>query len=274
MPRKNPSVFQHSKSHAQSALTNSSSSWTSPASWFPSPLLALLKFHVFHVSSFVSRAPRRFGEIRGSKRGGSTSVRGDSGEVGGPLRYRFGVGFLTRKKLPIKHKYRPHQHLNFLPTISRSPNTIFARISTPKTGLYSAFCTLKSTFSPHVVWWSVSSRLLVGHRSVDGRLVVGWWSVTGRLVVGYRSVGGRLVVALHTKATSPKTSQPMFVEPLAKTSTPATGIQHDLCANVRHKIPLANGHFPPLRRFVPLGLGGSTPSRATTPTELLTHEQA
>ncbi len=204
-------------------------------------------FAFFSAPGTQSSAPGRKGEIRGSKRGGSPSVWGDSREVGGPLRYRFRVGFSTRKKLRLNHKHRPHQHLNSPPKIPCSPNTILRTLRTPDRSTsapacsllrasaplrenpsssppssnvlhssndptlvilpssaigswsfpsgHSAFCALKSAFPRAVGWWSVSSRLLVGHRSVSGRLVV-----------GYRSVGGRLVVGLQRPTANPVSS--------------------------------------------------------------------
>ncbi len=76
--------------------------------------------------------PLHFGAIQGSKRGGSTSVWGDSREVGGPLRYRFRVAFPTRINRLLEHKHRPHQHLNSPPIISAGPITFFARTCAPK----------------------------------------------------------------------------------------------------------------------------------------------
>ncbi len=67
---------------------------------------------------------------------------------------------------------------------------------------------------PLVVWWSVSSRLLVGHRSVGGRLMV-----------GYRSVGGRLVVGLKRPTTSPASSQSSTKQAVMKNDPRQTDIQ-------------------------------------------------
>ncbi len=66
----------------------------------------------------------RKGEIQGSKRGDFTSLRGDSGEVGGRIRHPFGVGFSVSKERRADHKHRPHQHLNAPPNISAVSNTI------------------------------------------------------------------------------------------------------------------------------------------------------
>ncbi len=204
-----------------------------------SPLLLQLS-----VSSFKSQAPRRLehsaasrkGAIRGSKRGDFTPVWGDSREVGGPLRYRFGVAFSTTKNLPVQHKHRPHQHLNFPPTSSASPNTICARTSTPKSARHSAFCTLKSAFPRAVGWWSISSRLLVGHRSFDGRLVV-----------GHRSVSGRLVVGLFRPSTPPSTPQTTAAKPLEFSALSPKRAQHDLrtCAHKKNPHPTTLHPLPP-----------------------------
>ncbi len=186
MTRKNPSMHQRSKSYAQPGSANPSSSPALNLSWFPSPLRVSLKFP---VSSFLSQTPRRFGAIRGSKRVDFTSVRGDSGEVGGPLRYRFGGGFLTGKNLPLKHKHRPHQHLKFLPTISSLPNTFILmerqRVKDPAKAAatplrqpqisfhHSAVCTPKSALNGLVVCVSLLCRSCAVSASLHGRLCVG-----------------------------------------------------------------------------------------------------
>ncbi len=76
---------------------------------------------------------------------------------------------------------------------------------------HSAFSTPKSAFPPHsqlqVVWWSISSRLVVGYVSVGGRLVV-----------GYGSVGGRLLVAFFAPCPMPLSGQSTSRKPLTQSS--------------------------------------------------------
>ncbi len=75
--------------------------------------------------------------------------------------------------------------------------------------------------------WSVSGRLLVGHRSF-----------AGRLVVGHRSVGGRLVVGLKRPSATPAASQSIAKQALAKNQAQQTDIQPNCAHFLRQSAPI------------------------------------
>ncbi len=153
----------------------------------------------FPVARFKSQARRRVaclepgttsrkGAIRGSNWGDFTSLWGDSREVGGPLRYRFRVAFLTTNNLPVDRKHQPDQHLNSPPTISSSPNTILRTDRTPITTtphlspLLHASAPLRenpssspsSLFPP-----SLTSLTPIPRSQNDPTLVIGTWCFVG-----------------------------------------------------------------------------------------------
>ncbi len=217
MPRENPSTHQSKR--------------------FTGPLLVPLKFP---VSIFMSRVPRRFGAIRGSKRGELPSVWGDSREVGGRIRYRFRVGFQTALKFISA--------INAITYDFRRPDsqtqTRFSALSLPSAP---AFSDLPSRFGC-VDCWSVRCRLCVDCVLVYGRLYVGLVPVVCRFRVGFK--------------------QPNVTPPFCKTikdnwlrkSAPAKPTRNTFFAHVRahkqHPIPLMN----PVRRSVtPPALSSSPP---------------
>ncbi len=150
------------------------------------------QFRADSASTTQSKALGRKRAIAGSKRGGSTSLWGDSGEVGGLLRHRFRAGLSTAKKHPAHHKHRPHQYLTFPPTIPTRPNTNLcaptrAKSHPPRPPHFPPpFCILHFLHSeicmlPH-------RRSCVGYGPVMCWLCVGHVSVMRWLCVGYVSI--------------------------------------------------------------------------------------
>ncbi len=113
-----------------------------------------------------------------------------------------------------------------------------------------------------VGWWSVSSRLVVGHRSFAGRLVVGHRSVGGRLVVGLkRSVATPISIQPSTKQALAKSRShqtdiklicahkiaPFFAVPVSRFTSPATDIQHECAHLFRPSALRRNERYRPCR---------------------------
>ncbi len=153
------------------------------------------------LESFGSIFPRRFGAIRGSKRGDLTSVWGDSREVGGPLRYRFGVAFLTRIKFPVDHKHRPNQHLSSAPIITTLPNTILRTLRTPDSSNPAPLSPLLRDSAPPR---ENCRRLFLPRRFtvVSGSKTVGSMSVQSRL----RDASGSVLCRFGVGFLNPKTN--------------------------------------------------------------------
>ncbi len=177
---------------AHPARTTSTQSPIPKLSSCPSSFPSLLRVPLqFQVSNCMSQAPNRFaclerspasrkGEISGRKQGDFQSIEGGNGEKKGRSQGRKGGNLFPGHAPQPKHKHRPSQHLNFLPRFSSIAYKFFHARCTPirpspeRPSLRpqqlrgSVDCPALGK-SQRVERWSVSSRLLVGHRSVTGR---------------------------------------------------------------------------------------------------------